>query len=96
MEQQAVAAGGSAIRPEHLMYGAACERLVTLLLGRYKWHDVYIALCGCRTLNFCLFVYIAALTAMTAAGAESANMGLSFPRDSGSYLAPGRSIFGSV
>ena len=43
MEQQAVAAGGSAIRPEHLMHGAACERLVTLLLGRYKWHDVYIA-----------------------------------------------------
>jgi hypothetical protein len=43
VNEQHVLAGDGAILPEHLMYGAACERVVTLLLGRYKWHDVYIA-----------------------------------------------------
>jgi hypothetical protein len=25
------------------MYSAACERIVTLLLQRYQWRDVYVA-----------------------------------------------------
>lgn len=33
----------AAVKPSQLMYGAACERVVTLLLQRYQWKDIYIA-----------------------------------------------------
>lgn len=51
--QQAAAAAATAaaaavaqpatIKASQLMYSAACERVVTLLLHRYQWKDVYIA-----------------------------------------------------
>lgn len=31
------------MKPSQLMYGAACERIVTLLLHRYQWVDVYVS-----------------------------------------------------
>lgn len=38
------AAGETAVqlKASQLMYGAACERIVTLLLHRYQWVDVYV------------------------------------------------------
>lgn len=37
------AQGEARITAEQLMYGAYGEKLVTHVLGRYQWHDIYVA-----------------------------------------------------
>jgi hypothetical protein len=37
-----VPASEASLKTSQLMYSAACERIVTLLLQRYQWRDVYV------------------------------------------------------